>query len=284
MNAPAVGAAPLRRRRVAVTLAAADARRLARHPFVLAGAALGVVMVAGTGARVNGAFEVLLGYGLMPLAIGTCLAAQLLTSRSRRNATTELEAAVAADAEVRTFGALAALTGPLVVAVVYLVIALVWVQAWNGVPVALADGIRDITMHPVELAQGLVGVAFFGALGAALGAWVPSRFVPPVLLAALLFVFTVLGWSAQGWVRWALPLTHHETVSLQWVQVTPRYGYGVVAGYDRVALAWHVAYVGALTALMAVVALLRHRRDRSAFAAAGLLAALTVVLSVVQVP
>ncbi len=72
------------------SLGRAEAWRLVRSPFVVAGFALSLVMIGTAGARVNAAFELLSGYGLMPLAIGTCLAGQLLASREARNATTEL--------------------------------------------------------------------------------------------------------------------------------------------------------------------------------------------------
>lgn len=265
-------------------LAMGDAWRLARHPFVLAGVALGLVMLWGTGTRINGAFEVLSGYGLMPVAIGTCLAGHLLASRGRRNGTTELISTLPATARTRALAVLTALAGSLAVACAYLAVALVTVTAWDGVPVALGEGIVMLRPAGVELLQGVLAVAFFGVLGITLGTWVPSRAVPPVLLAALLFTFTVLGWNAEGWLRWALPITHHEQDVLEWVQVTPTWGYSVTDGYDRVAMAWHVGYVAALTGLVAAVGLLRHDRGRMVVAATAVLGALTVVLSMVQVP
>lgn len=278
------GAPPRRRPAVVRTLVRADIGRLARHPFVLVGAALAVVMVVGTGDRVNGAFETLSGYGLMPVAIGTCAAGHLLASRADRSGTAELWTSLPTAATRRTQAALLALAGPLTVAVGYLTFGVVLVGAWNGVPVALADGVVALRPHPVELAQGVLAVAFFGALGVALGTWLPSRAVPVVVVAALLLTFTVVGWSADGWLRWALPITHHDQHNLGWVQVTPSWGYSITDGYDRVAMAWHLSYVVALTALAAAVALLRHRRARSAVAATAGLAVLAAALSIVQVP
>lgn len=266
------------------TLVPADARRLARNPFVLAGTALGVVMVVGTGDRVNGAFETLFGYGLMPLAIGTCVAGHLLASRPYRSGTAELWTSLPTPATRRTVAALLALAGPLLLALGYLAFAAALVGAGDGVPVALADGVVALQPHPVELAQGVLGVAFFGALGIALGAWLPNRAVPVVILGVLLFIFTVLGWNAAGWLRWALPITHHDEQNLGWVQVNPSWGYSIADGYDRVAMAWHDAYVAALTGLAAAVALLRHHRSRLVVATTAGLGALAAVLSFVQVP
>lgn len=284
MTVRATSAACAARRRVIAQLAAVDAWRLVRHPFVLAGVALGLVMLVGTGFRINGAFELLSGYGLMPVAIGTALAAHLLASRDHRNGTRELADALPTPARPRALAMLLAVTGPLLVGVAYLVVVIVVVAAWDGVPVAIGDDIVMLRPAPVEWAQGLLAIAFFGALGVTLGTWIPSRAVPPALLAAMLFTFTVLGWSAEGWLRWALPVTHHEQRVLEWVQLTSSWGYSATDGYDRVALAWHDAYVAALSGLIAAVGLLRHGRSRLLVAATVLLAALTAVLSVVQVP
>jgi hypothetical protein len=280
----AVPSVRLERRAVVAPLAVSDAWRLVRHPLVLAGVALGLVMLWGTGGRINGAFELLMGYGLMPLAIGTCLAGHLMASRDHRNGTTELAGTLPTRASTRVLASFAALTGPLAVAVAYLCVALAVVSAWDGVPVALEEGIVMLQPAAVELLQGLVSVVFFGVLGVTLGAWIPSRALPPVLLAALLFLFTVLGWNADGWLRWALPLTHHEQRVLEWVQVTPSWGYSVTDGYDRVAMAWHVGYLTALSGLVAAVGVLRHDRSRRLGAGAVVLAALAAALSVVQVP
>ncbi len=284
MTALATSAARVGRRPIVAQLAADDAWRLARHRFVLVGVALGLIMLVGTGSRTNGAFELLSGYGLLPVALGTALAGHLLASRDHRNCTRELAKALPTPAGPRALAMLFAMAGPLLVAVAYLVVAIVVVAAWNGVPVAIGDGIVMLRPAPVELAQGLLAIAFFGALGVTLGTWIPNRAVPPLLLAAMLFTFTVLGWSAEGWLRWALPITHHEQRVLEWVQVTSSWGYSATDGYDRVALAWHDAYVAALSGLIAAVGLLRHGRGRLLVAATVLLAALTAVLSVVQVP
>lgn len=237
MTALAASAARVARRPVVAQLAAGDAWRLARHPFVLVGVALGLVMLVGTGFRTNGAFELLSGYRLLPVALGTSLAGHLLASRDHRNGTKELSDTLPTPAGPRALAMLFAMAGPLLVGVAYLGVAIVVVAAWDGVPVAIGDGIVMLRPAPVELAQGLLAVAFFGAFGVTLGSWIPSRAVPPVLLAAMLFTFTVLGWNAEGWwLRWALPITHHEQRVLEWVQVTPSWGYSATDGYDRVAL------------------------------------------------
>lgn len=261
-----------------------DAARLARHPFVLAGLSLGVVMIVATGHRINGAFETLLGYGLMPVAIGTCVAGHLVASRPHRSRTAELWHTLPTSAETRTLGALLAVGGPVLVAVAYLAFAAALVGAWNGVPVALAEGIVGLRPHPVELAQGLLSVLCFGAFGVAAGMWLPRRAVPVIMAAGLLVTFTVVGWSADGWLRWALPLTHHDGQNLGWVQVTPRWGYSITDGYDRVAMAWHDAYVLTLAGLAAAVALLRHRHGRAMAIATVGLVGVAALLSIVQMP
>lgn len=269
---------------VARALATVDAVRFARHPVVLAGLAFGLVITVTTGHRVNGAFEQLLGYGLVLVAVGAAVAGHLLASRPWRARTAELWRTLPTPAQERTLGALLAVTGPVLVAVAYLLFAAVFVRAWEGVPVALAEGVVSLRPHPVELAQGILAVACLGAIGVALGTWLPSRAVPVLLLAGLLLIFTLVGWTAEGWLRWALPMTHHDQEGLGWVQAAPSWGYSITDGYDRVAMAWHDAYVAALTGLAASVALLRHRRGRLVVGATVVFSGLTAFLSVAQLP
>lgn len=275
------------------SLARRETLRLVRHPLVVGGALLSLLMLAtGSGERggsgdavqVNAAFEMLLGYALMPLAIGTCLACQLLASRDVRDGTLELTGTLPAPPVHRMIAGLAALMGPLVLAAVVILIGATLLSAWDGVPVALTSGTANLVPHPAELAQGVVAVAFFGALGLAFGAWLPSRVTLVVLLAALLFLFTVVGWYSTGWARWALPMTHHEYGVSRWVQATEGAGYNVVTGYDRVALSWHIAYVAMFTLLLGAVAALRTTRTRTVAVVTTLLAVATVFLSLVQMP
>lgn len=277
-------ATPKLSRRVLGNLALAEAWRLARHPFVLAGAALGLLMMVTGSQQMNAAFELLLGFGVMPLCIGTCLAAHLLASRDARNNTAEVSNALPTPAARRTLGWLAALGGPLLLAAVCVAVGATALGAWDGVPVALHRGPTNLLLHPSELAQGVIGVAFFGALGIALGTWVPSRATLVVLLGALLVMFTVVGWAADGWFRWALPVTHHEYGISRWVQATPGAGYNVVEGYDRVALSWHLGYTAAFAALLGALAVLRHDRSHRTVAAVGITAVATLALAIVQVP
>lgn len=275
------------------SLARRETLRLVRHPLVVGGALLSLLMLAtGSGERagsgdagqVNAAFEMLLGYAVMPLAIGTCLACQLLASRDIRDGTVELAGTLPAPAVHRMIATIAALVGPVVLAAVVVLIGATLLSAWDGVPVALTTGTTNLVPHPAELAQGVVGVAFFGALGLAFGAWLPSRATLVVLLAVLLFVFTVVGWYSTGWARWALPMTHHEYGVSRWVQATEGAGYNVVSGYDRVALSWHIAYVAMFTLLLGALAALRKTRTRTVAAVTVVTAAATVFLSFVQMP
>ncbi len=156
-------------------------------------------------------------------------------------------------------------------------------SAWDGLPVALVGGTTQLVPHPAELAQGVVTVVFFGAVGVAVGTWVPSRLTIPVVVAGLLVTFTIAGWYAEGWARWALPATHHDYGASQWVQLPNGEGYSIVTGYDRAALSWHIAYVMSFTALVGAVALLRRARSGRVIVATSLLAAATAVLSFIQV-
>lgn len=278
---------------VVASLSRREALRLVRHPLVVAGALLSLLMLAtGSGERggpndaeqVNAAFEMLLGYAVMPLAIGTCLACQLLASRDVRDRTVELTESLPAPAAHRMIAGMAALVGPVVLAVIVILVGATLLSAWDGVPVALTTGTSNLVPHPAELAQGVVAVAMFGALGLAFGAWLPFRAALVVLLAVLLFLFTVVGWYSTGWARWALPMTHHDYGVSRWVQATEGGGYNVVSGYDRVALSWHIAYVAVFALLLGAVAVLRTTRTRKVVGWTVLLAVATLSLSIVQMP
>jgi hypothetical protein len=254
---------------VARALARGDAWRLARHPSVLVGAALSGAAFALTGSQVGHAFTLLSGQGLLPLAVGTLLAAQQRASHDRRHRTVELETAAPTPAGTRTVAVLLALAGPLAVATCCLVVGWVAAAGWAGLPVALPDGIARVQLTPVEVAQGVVGVALFGAIGVALGTWVPRWALRPLLLLILAAAATT-GLGVQpgthpvdegGWMPWVLPFAHHATGVVDVIRTPDGGWYEVVEGYDRVALAWHVGYVASLATCVGCLAVLRRARS-----------------------
>jgi hypothetical protein len=261
-----------------------EAVRLARHPLPLLGAALGLLLMLTQTQKVSGAFQALSGYALLPLAGGTCAAAHLLASRERRDRTGELCSALPVRAHLRAVAMLLALAGPLALAVVVLSVGVVASSAWDGVPVPIGGVIELLRPAPVELAQGVLTVALLGTLGLLLGSWVPTRALGPVILVGVALLATLVAWSAEGWFRWLLPVTHHERAVLGWVQAEPGWGYSVVSGFDRVAMGWHVAYLAALTTLLGCLLVVRHRRTAVLAGATVAVAVAAGALSVLQVP
>jgi hypothetical protein len=268
MSAPAAPSVPAmpaevaersaRQRRVVLLAGRAEAFRLLRNPLVLAGAVLAAALIwrnGGTNVPLWWAADIRIGSGLLAAAGGTLIASQLAAGRARRDGMTQLYASYPASAAVRTSGHLLAVAGPLALAAVVTGGAVAW-QASRG-----AVGYP----RPDVLAGGVLLVVLAGALGVALGSWLPHPMTG--ILAAIILglvevdlVLTFGGWiQVTGQVGWLFP----------WYQ--PSYVLSTLPGI-RVPLPplAHVAELACLTGLAAVAALwqgLTRRRIAAVLAA-----------------
>lgn len=275
-------------RSVVGQLALAEARRLVRHPLVLAGLALslaGGVAAALTPHEQAGelAFIMLSGGGAWPLAVGAFLAANVTAARTRRHATAELEDTTVTGPAERTLGVLTATASLVLVAVVLLAVDVAMLRAWDGVAVRLEEGFVDRSMHPAELVQGPLAVGFMAVLGVAFGRWVPSRLVGPLMLVPAVVGFFHATWRFPSSIwRFAPVMAHEQQVG--WIQVTPSSGYSIIADFAVGDLTWHLVYLTGLTVLVAAVAVARFARGRRVRLAVSAGIVLAVLGGIQQLP
>lgn len=275
-------------RQVVSQLALAEARRLLRHPVVLAGLLLSLIAsVAATAdpdARAGGLpFLFLSGAAVWPLAVGGFLAANLAAVRTRRHGTVELEDTTVTGPADRTLGVLAAMAALTTLGLLLVLVDTILFGAWDGLPVRLFEGYVDRAMHPAELAQGPLVVTFMAALGVAVGRWVPSRLLGPLMLVPAVVGFFQVTWRFDGiaW-RFAPVMVHEEQIA--WVQVTPGSGYSILGGFATTDLTWHLVYLVGLTVVCAAVAVARFERSRRVASAAGVGVLLAALGGLLQLP
>ncbi len=221
--------------------------RLLRHPITMFGSALSLVaflLNTWRWAPVLQSDDILTGMGVLPLAAATFLVVNLAVTRSRRHGTDELYGSMPVGAEARTLGHL--------LSIVYAV--------GLGAVLVLAMVVVRLLEHPVgapsaiELLTGPAIVAVAGIIAVAAGRWWPQAASGPVLLVGLAggqmlmqFQLTSGGSGTGKPVRW-LALWVPMAVSGQPArELVVRH-----AG-------WHLAYLGGLGLVLAIVALLRHR-------------------------
>ncbi len=255
---------PKRRRPATASLAAVEGRRLLRHPFVVAGASLTVLLLlqATWGqAPVLQRDAIATGAALFPLAAATLLAVNLAVLRSRRHGAEELYTTVLTTPRQRTAAHLASLA---------------WPVALGGALVA-ADLVYLIVLgavgapNPFELAAGPAIVALAGAVGVLLARVVPSTVAGPLALVAFGGIFVQNGVGSysrppSGW-DWLQPWISLNAAAAE-LAVRP-------AG-------WHVAYLAGLAAVAGAAALLRHGLHASTLLAGGLAVAVAVGGAVMQ--
>lgn len=262
-----------------------EAKRLLRHPVVLAGAALSALLFVQDLGEYGGRFFLLTMGGVMPLAAATLLAANLATLRSRRSDTDELWASVPAPAATRTLAHVLSLLAPLALATVVLATAYAWYGAGDGLRV----DVTGTTAVPgmTELAQGPLVLLALGALGIALARWLPAVGVAPVVVVAFLAVeMPVTSWGTASEWRWLAPVVNHGRDGWAPCSLEAHLAWGCdgAAAFDVTAMRWHLLYLTGLTTLFVALALLRHgRRARYLALGAGGLA-LTVVAGIFQIP
>ncbi len=242
-----------------MTLAAVESRCLLRHPLLLAGLALSVVLLL-AGARSNGAMQAMLldGMACFPLAAGVLLAANAGGLRSRRDGTEELFAAMPSPARTRTAAQVLAVGSAVALAVGLVAAAVLAFGAADGLVVSHA-GLRHVPAA-AELAAGPLAVAVLGVLGVALARWVPSPFVAPPLVVGLLALEVPLDvWGSGAGARWSLPFVNAATsVPGAWVPCEPGdvvARCNLVVGFDVGGMALHLGVLAAAAGLLAFAAL-----------------------------
>ncbi len=182
-------------RPIALALARIEGRRLVRHPFVLAGAALPVAAFLNYLAdndQVDAGYEWSLLVPFMSVAAGVLVAVNLAALRGRRDGAEELYRSLPAPAYARTAGHLVSLVWA--VAAAALLIAVL-------VPIFLSKGNPLPGFAQAVTTPALVAVC--GALGLALARWLPHPAAATVGVVAVFALANgggVLGDSARGLV------------------------------------------------------------------------------------
>lgn len=239
-------------------LAVVEAVRLVRHPAFLVGCGLTVALLFVSRHNPNGVYLGLTGAAGMGPGLGLLLAANMATLRARTDDAEELLGAAPVDVVDRTRALALAMPLPAAAATAVGLVAGAVIAMTTGTPVDFASGTRDAWPTVVELLQVPAFVVAAGVLGVALGRWFPYRLASLAVGIALFFLLIpTFFWTPTGWVARLAPLRDHSEVH-HWVQVTPGSGHNVVNGFDRVGLAWHVAYLAGIALLLAGVALARH--------------------------
>ena len=282
--APArLGTAP--RAGVVSALARIEARRLLLHPLLLVGLALTALLTWQVRDEDSLGYVLLMGAGVLPLAIGVLLAANAAALRPRRDDAEELYATLPAPASARTLALLAAVGVAAVGSVVVVLAQATAFGAWGGLDVTYSGQLE--TPRLVHLVQGPLLVAFFGALGVALARLVPLLITATLGVLVLLASIAIVGWGPENAWRWLFPPVNGAIAPggvEGWPcdRADPSWCPARVA-FDDGTMLWHALYLVALTGLAAGVALLRDGRTPArvlAVAACGLVA---VALGALQV-
>jgi hypothetical protein len=244
-------------------LAVVEARRLLTHPVLLIGLALSVVAIVASVEREGQLHSfMLMGLAILPLALGTFVAANLAALRSRRDGAEELLDTLPRDARVRTGAQLLAVFATLPIAVVLLVAAYLLFGAADGLVISSLGARRVPAL--VELLQGPLLLLALGAVGVLLG-----RVAPVTPLAVLLVVAVVIAevplaaWTPETQWRWVVPLVNNIiAVPDGWTQCEPQMDRdcGIVERFDTAAMAWHLVALAVVTAVASAAAVAAGRR------------------------
>lgn len=274
-----------------IELGRVEALRLARNPALWIGLAMTAWWTRNAYADSlhEDAYFLLLGYSLILPGFVIVAHAVLAVLRSRMSGTEELLGVVPLGADRRTLGhGVATLAGGAVGVVAIAAIAATFRpgavigNGSNNIP----EAIEVPRPNLAQLLQGPFAVVAVTMFAVALVRWLPTWLV----LAPLLFLAVVQGlvfglWlgTATGGGSWWFPLGT-GVVNGDWI------GCGEfddvcdlpVSGFDQGTPWWHLAYLAAITVMCLVAAVLRHRRDRSTWAAFGGSVALVAALAIVQ--
>ena len=234
-------------------LAAVEAKRLLLHPLVLSAGSLSALLLWRAG---NGQLPVLhmadaaSQVSLVPLAVGTLLAANLAVLRARRSGTEELYAATRLSATFRILAHLSAILLPVGLAMMLVILHLARLISEPG---------EIGRPNPFELATGPALVGLGGIVGVVVARLAPIAVAAPLTVVAVTTAH-VRSNEADSSLDWfgLLVIERRHPVPIELL--------GRPAG-------WHLLYLVGLALLLAAVALLRSQaRGRLVMAAvAGLI-------------
>jgi hypothetical protein len=235
------------------------------------------------------AYNLLLGYPLLLPGFVIVMATVLAVLRSRSSGADELFATLPVGPDRRTVGhGISTITGG-ALAVVWTAVLLLVLRPDDPIgytrdTIPIAEAIPRPNL--AQLLQGPAAVIAVTAFALALVRWVPSWLVALPLAFAAINQLTFAGlWS--GWpvdlTTWLFPLSR-GWVNGGW------HGCGSeddicsveLAGFDRITPWWHLGYLVAASVLFVVVAVLRHRRDRTAWSAFAVSLLAVIALAVAQ--
>ncbi len=249
-----------------------------------------VVAEMGEGASADGQYLSLIGFVLVLPAFVMMTVTILAVLRGRMSGTESLLVTLPVGPDRRSLGhglstVAAALLGVVATAAIYV--------ALN--PPARLGPMGDLyspssTEVPrpniAQLLQGPVAAATVCAIALAIVRWIPTWLVAAPLLFLAASQFTLAGgwFGAQtGVANWWFPLAT-GVVHGDWI------GCGEndpvcdlpVRGFDHSTPWWHLGYLVAVAILAVVVAVLRHRRDRTLWLALAISGTMVIVLAAVQ--
>lgn len=222
----------------------AEAARLCTNPLVLTGVGVAAALVwwnSRASVPQWWVWEVQIDSTMLVLAGTVLIAAQLAVGRVRRDHATALYDSYPTSARGRTAAHLVGLAGPIALAALLTVAAVIWLDLLGPVG----------TPRLAVLAQGLLLVALGGAIGTALGRFFPHPMagILAVIVLGVAEADLLLQRSGPvqlpGGTAWLLPWT--QPVVLRWLP-------GPTSMIPPVA---HLPWLASLTALAALAALLK---------------------------
>ena len=228
-----------------------EARRMLLHPSFLIGTLFALLIMRGAvgsggSTDLEAKLAWVIGGILVGVLVGTVLTTNVAAMRPRRDHTQELFGALPAPPETRTVGVFAGLLlGPVAVSAV--LTACAWWAFRSNETIGPETDLFLAVQVPLT-------VAALGAIGIAVGRWVPSLLGGPVVIAA--HIFTGIIWA----VPWVLPTS---------------------TGVDRPR---HLIYLAAAITTWIALALARDRRTAPRFVIAASAFGIGVVAAVQQVP
>lgn len=255
-------------RAVAMALGRVEGRQFTNSAWFAGGIAFCLLMLllfgfvwAGENAGAWQEFVELLPWFAHPMVGMVVLAAYRATTRASRDGADELFDTCPADPGTRTAGFLLSAAVPVATLGVFLAVLAIAV-AFRAPLLQGSLGADSVAVVLGVLVLGAGGVA----LGVALGRWVRFGLAPVVAVVLIGFVATAVingsvphDWKPFGQLSTAPPVS----------SLSPVFA-------DKAAF-WHLLWLIGLTALVGVVALARHRRDRTVAVAAA--ATVAVVLA-----
>ncbi len=252
---------------VALDVALFEVRRLVRHPLVLLGVGLYLLVLVQTSDEGPGtAFDVIVTGPTFFVGVFTYFAANLLASRARRDGCTEHHASLPSAPPHRTMGLQLAVLAPAALTLLIELSAL----TWHGI---VTDNL-DAWPNAAELASGPLTVIGGGLLGIMIARWLPFPLASIVVMVGVVAVTIWLNNQPETWQMLAPYVSFSIwSESGAWI--------GRYPGSEQ----WHAAYLVALCAMAATGALLPEARRKHVVLAVGaLFTGAAAVAGVLQLP